>query len=75
MNAVLAREAHEYLAENPTDRTDWVSDGYGNQWARCSAACDLKVVRPGKVQCTGIACDTLEGYWPEDDLFDEDYGR
>lgn len=31
-----------------------VEDGFGSSWAKCSATCDLEVVRPGKVQCS---CD------------------
>lgn len=31
-----------------------VSDGFGGQWLKCDRDdCDLKVVRPGKVQCHG----------------------
>lgn len=30
-----------------------VRDEQGNGWARCGPGCDLAVVRPGKVQCSG----------------------
>lgn len=29
-----------------------VEDGFGGQWIKCSRTCDLRVVRPGKVQCS-----------------------
>lgn len=46
---------------------DWpvVSDGFGNEWALCSRECDLEVVRPGKVQCSG-KCEKLHGWWGEE---------
>jgi len=34
-----------------------ISDGTGNEWARCMPNCGLEVVRPGKVQCY---CDDKE---------------
>ena len=31
-----------------------VTDGWGGTWRKCShSSCDLQVVRPGKVQCSG----------------------
>lgn len=37
----------------PTINT--IEDGFGNQWMKCEhAECDLCVVRPGKVQCSGF---------------------
>jgi hypothetical protein len=31
-----------------------VTDGFGSTWSKCShSSCDLQVVRPGKVQCSG----------------------
>ena len=31
-----------------------VSDGHGSTWRKCShSSCDLQVVRPGRVQCSG----------------------
>jgi len=49
-----------------TPGTEYVTDTFGSYWAKCDPECDLEVVRPGKVQCGGL-CDTLEGYWPEED--------
>jgi hypothetical protein len=34
------------------DDDEYVSDGHGNEWAKCGPDCDMEVVRPGKVQCT-----------------------
>lgn len=32
-----------------------IQDGFGNQWAKCGhLKCDLQIVRPGKVQCSGF---------------------
>lgn len=33
-----------------------IDDGVGNGWRRCAPGCDLHVVRPGKVQCSGVRC-------------------
>lgn len=33
-----------------------IDDGFGNGWTRCGPGCDLEVVRPGKVQCSGARC-------------------
>lgn len=39
-------------------RSDSLDDGFGNIWEKCRAKeCDLEIVRPGKVQCSGY-CDT-----------------
>lgn len=72
MTAVLSREVYEYLLEDSSDRVDWLSDGFGNSWARCSTDCDLEIVRPGKVQCSGVLCNELAGYWPEEDWPEHD---
>lgn len=36
-----------------------VDDGFGNAWVMCPhPKCDLQIVRPGKVQCSGYSnCD------------------
>jgi hypothetical protein len=31
---------------------EYVSDGHGNEWAKCGSDCDMELVRPGKVQCS-----------------------
>lgn len=53
---VIGEEAAEYAADVLTDIDEReVSDGFGSTWVKCrSLACDLQVVRPGKVQCSGI---------------------
>lgn len=28
-----------------------IDDGFGNCWTKCGPACELEIVRPGKVQC------------------------
>lgn len=33
-----------------------IEDGHGNGWKLCGPGCDLEVVRPGKVQCSGRVC-------------------
>ena len=45
-----------------------VEDGFGGAWVRCGLlSCDLHVVRPGKVQCSGFCDDDdvppLDGSW------------
>lgn len=46
--------------------TDWVTDGE-NYWARCSPppTCDLTVIYKS-AYCSGLPCNELSGYWPED---------
>ena len=44
------------MSDDLTERYDGleVDDGFGNIWERCMRPdCDLDVVRPGKVQCSG----------------------
>lgn len=42
-----------------------VEDGFGSEWMTCNAEdCDLQVVRPGKVQCSGMC---QEVGWPDDE--------
>lgn len=44
-----------------------VEDGWGNQWPVCGHnECDLEIVRPGKVQCSGH-CNDLCGWLPEEE--------
>jgi hypothetical protein len=32
-----------------------IKDGFGNRWLKCEhSECDLQVVRPGKVRCSGF---------------------
>ncbi len=50
----------------------FLDDGFGNLWERCGDACDLEIVRPGKVQCSGQACgvneeDNFRAGWDESD--------
>lgn len=42
----------------PNTKSTYLDDGFGNLWDKCRAKeCDLEIVRPGKVQCSGY-CDT-----------------
>lgn len=57
---------------------DVLDDGYGNLWALCGNNCDMEIVRPGKVQCSGQACADLPGFMPDDErsaygAFDDGY--
>ena len=58
-----------------TSEDGWpvVEDDCGNYWEKCSENCDLAVVRPGKVQCSGY-CDALYG-WPREDSLYMDWGE
>lgn len=38
-----------------------IEDGHGNGWKLCGPGCDLEVVRPGKVQCSGRVCGEAVG--------------
>lgn len=34
-------------------RDTYLDDGFGNLWVTCGPMCQLEIVRPGKVQCSG----------------------
>lgn len=50
-DAIIARQIGAHRAGETGDDFGEVSDDHGNAWPRCSADCDLHVVRPGWVQC------------------------
>ena len=35
-----------------SDLPEYITDGFGNEWLKCGPDCDIKVVRPGKVECS-----------------------
>lgn len=51
-------ECGKYLGERvvgdiPIHKCDHtVADGFGNAWDKCGPDCDMRVVRPGKVECS-----------------------
>jgi hypothetical protein len=45
----------ESIAKNDKPmKQEYITDGFGNEWAKCGPDCDMEVVRPGKVQCSCI---------------------
>lgn len=50
------RETHPVWEPWQVVREEWSEIGVDQEWVRCDRedpACDLEVVRPGKVQCSG----------------------
>lgn len=54
----------DYLYDYWDEASPVLDDGFGNAWAKCGPECDMQIVRPGKVQCSGNHCNDLNGWTP-----------
>jgi hypothetical protein len=50
---LLDADAHGRLEDDrPIEFSWYVTDADGNRWQKCSRTCNMRIVRPGKVQCS-----------------------